>query len=231
MKKHKHTFWRRVLILILGLFGLSLLHVTALRFINPAITPLMLRRKTEARREGKTLTLRHQWVPLEEINPEMVRAVMASEDNLYLKHHGFSRGGIERAINEYKKKGKVRHGGSTISQQTAKNVFTMATSKSWLRKGVETYYTILIELIWGKRRIMEVYLNVAELGDGVFGVEAASLLYFHHPARSLSRSESALLAVCLPNPRKLHANRPSAYVRGRQSKIVVLMPKLGKIEL
>jgi len=219
-----------IVVAVGGFFLLSPLHVLMLKWGPVEHTPLMTLRKIEAKQAGKSYEERKQWVYLDAISPEMVRAVIASEDNLFVKHNGFSETGIRRALDEYKQKGRVRHGGSTISQQTAKNVFTSGR-RNYVRKGFETWYTFLIERIWGKRRIMEVYLNVLEAGDGIYGVEAASQAFFRHPAKRLSRSESALIAVCLPNPRKMHPDRPSAYVRKRQEHIVNLMPKLGKIEL
>lgn len=192
-------------------------------------TPLMLRRQWEAKQENRSYRQHHQWVPFEEINPSLPRAVMASEDNLFLIHNGFSQRGIRHAINEKIANGHVKHGGSTISQQTAKNIFTFGT-RSYARKAIETYYTFLIEHIWSKQRIMEVYLNSIEMGDGIYGAEAASQKYFCHKASHLSNAESALIAVCLPNPRKMYPNRPSAYVKKRQSQIISLMPKLGKLD-
>jgi len=155
---------------------------------------------------------------------------MASEDNLFQVHSGFSERGIRQAVEEKLSNGEVRHGGSTISQQTAKNVFTSGR-RTYVRKAVEVYYTFLIEKIWGKRRIMEVYLNVIEMGDGVFGAEAAAQQFFHKPAEKLTRREAALIAACLPNPRKMHADKPSSYVQKRQGQISALIPKLGTIDL
>lgn len=227
-KRHGIGYWMgwlaggTVAVFLLLSVGMTVLY----KYVPVRITPLMLLRKTEARKQGKTLTVRRQWIPLEQISPEMVRAVIASEDNLFLSHHGFSERGIRQALQERLEDGHVRHGGSTITQQTAKNVFC-TPRRSYVRKAFEAYFTVLIEWIWGKERIMEVYLNVIETGDGVFGVEPASLLYFGHTAKTLNRKEAALIAVCLPNPRRMHADRPSAYVRKRQAQIVVLMPKLG----
>lgn len=223
-------FFRSVALIGVAFLMLSVLHVVATKRGHISWTPLMTIRRIEAEQQDKVYKAHHQWVDFEQISPEMVRAVMASEDNLFLKHKGFSKRGIRQAIGEYRETGHVRHGGSTISQQTAKNVFTTGR-KNFFRKGMEVWYTFLIEHIWGKRRIMEVYLNVIEMGDGIYGVEAASQSYFHHSAARLNRKEAALIAVCLPNPRKMHVDRPSTYVRKRQQQIIVLMPKLGKIEI
>lgn len=199
-------------------------------------TPLMVKRIVQGVKEKKgdfhwADYTRYEWVAYDAIHPEITRAVIASEDNLFPTHNGFSQQGIQKAIDEYKQTGHVRHGGSTISQQTAKNIFTLG-GRSWWRKARETYYTVLIEQFWGKRRIMEVYLNVMELGDGIYGVEAACEYYYHHSCARITRSEAALLAVSLPNPRtKYHINRPGPYMRRRQQHIIELMPKLGPIEL
>lgn len=234
---------------LLFLFAFSILQVVALRWIPVYYTPVMLSRSIAAHRAERTRIdtpvqskqphtqkPRHpyktqvQWVDIEDISPQLIRAVIASEDNLFASHNGFSEQGIQNAINEKRKYGYVRHGGSTISQQTAKNVFTFG-SRTYTRKAVETYYTFLIEQIWGKKRIMEVYLNVIETGDGIFGAEATARHYFEHSAKTLTQSEAATIAACLPNPLRLHIDHPSEYVLRRRSQIIVLMPKMGKIDL
>lgn len=158
----------------------------------------------------------------------MYRAVISSEDNLFLKHGGFSVDNIKKAVEDHKK-GKKLRGGSTISQQCAKNVFWFH-SRSYLRKVHEAYLTVLIEAFWGKKRIMEVYLNVIETGSNVYGVEAASQKYFKTNAKKLNQNQCALIASCLPNPRIYHIDKPSAYIKSRQEKILGLMPKMGKLE-
>lgn len=232
-RRKKKGFFRRcfnILMLVIGLFlTISIGEVVLTKWININYTPLMLRRKIEARKNGETLNIKHTWIDFQEISANMPRAVMAAEDDQFLLHNGFSEKGLRRAYDEYQKKGVVRHGGSTISQQTAKNAFTFGT-RSYLRKALEAYYTFLIEKIWGKKRIMEVYLNIIEMGDGIFGIEAASQAYYHHSAQTLSATEAATIAVCLPNPHKMHPNRPSSYVIQRRSKITGLMPKLGKLD-
>ena len=154
---------------------------------------------------------------LEKISPEMAKAVIASEDQKFLDHDGFDRKEIRNALEERRKGTRIR-GASTISQQTAKNVFCWP-SRSWFRKGVEAYFTLLIEKIWGKERILEVYLNVAEMGNGIYGAEAAAQAHFDHGADKLSRREACLIAACLPEPRKRNAGRPSNYVSRRAGEI------------
>ncbi len=243
----KATRWCTFVVLFL--FAFSILQVVALRWVPVYYTPVMLSRYIAAHRMERTHAYtpptnkphRHteprytyrtqvQWVAIEEISPLLIRAVIASEDNLFTSHNGFSERGIQNALEEKKKYGYVRHGGSTISQQTAKNVFTFGT-RTYTRKAVETYYTFLIEHIWGKKRIMEVYLNVIETGDGIFGAEATARHYFEHSAKTLTQSEAATIAACLPNPLQLHIDHPSEYVLRRRSQIIQLMPKMGKIEL
>lgn len=203
--------------------------VTLYKFVPVYITPLMIIRTIEAAGDGKEYSITREWVPIDQISPEMVRAVIASEDNLFPTHNGFDIDGIRKAM-KHNQSGGTIHGGSTISQQTAKNVFC-TNNRNFIRKGFETYFTILIEAIWGKERIMEVYLNVIETGDGMFGVEAAARKYFKRSASKLTRSQSALIAVCLPNPRRFSPSHPSSYIIKRQLAIMNLMPKLGKIEL
>lgn len=214
---------------LLTCFMLSIGTVVLYKFVPIHYTPLMLIRSCEALKNGKKVERHHQWTPIEQISPNMVRAVIASEDNLFLQHKGFSFKQIQLAIKE-KQSGKRIRGGSTISQQTAKNAF-LTPSKTYLRKALEAYFTILIEIIWGKERIMEVYLNIIEMGDGIYGVAAASEIYFHTTPKQLTSSQSALIAVCLPNPRRMSPEHPSSYVRKRQTQILKLMPKLGKIDL
>lgn len=161
----------------------------------------------------------------------MTLAVVASEDNRFLEHHGFDLEAIEKALDyNQKKKGKKVRGASTISQQTAKNVF-LWPQRSWIRKGLEVYFTVLIEFVWGKKRIMEVYLNVAETGKGIYGVEMAAQQYFGKPASRLTRSESALLAAILPNPLKWNPANPTPYLRERKDWILWNMGNIGTVDL
>ena len=182
--------------IVLSSVGMVLLH----RFVPVPVTSLMLIRKAEARQEGRTLAIQHRWVPIEEVSPSLVAAVVNREDAHFYTHSGFDLDAIESAYlaNEYF--GYIVRGGSTISQQTAKNVFC-TPARTYLRKAVEAYFTVLIEFFWGKERIMEVYLNVIEWGDGVFGVEAASQYYFQHPAIQLTTEEIDYLVSLIPNPR------------------------------
>ena len=230
-KKTNHPRLRRAFkwtaYVLLALFAFSLFQVCLLKYVPVYYTPLMLRRSWEAAGDGRTLELRRQWVPLEDISPNLVQAVVATEDNYFRGHYGFSLSGMKDA---YKKNqdGKIHRGGSTISQQCAKNVFTFGY-RHYFRKAVEAYYTVLIEIVWGKERIMEVYLNVIEMGDGVFGAEACAQTFFKIPAKQLTKRQSALIAACIPNPRKLRIDAPSMYVIGRQKSIISKhMPNVGE---
>ena len=191
--------WQYTYRTILVLWILSIVSVVALKYTPIYVTPLMILRSCQSIFDGKTPRNEKKWVPLNEISPNLTIACVASEDNLFMSHNGFSKRAIRQALIE-RLEGKRIRGGSTISQQTAKNVFTFG-SRTWFRKGIETYYTILIELIWGKERIMEVYLNIVELGDGIYGAEAASKHYWGISAKELSKGQSALMAAALPNPR------------------------------
>jgi monofunctional biosynthetic peptidoglycan transglycosylase len=186
--------------------------VAIYRFAPPPITLLMIERSFEGR------GLDHRWTPIGEIAPQMVRAVIASEDSGFCRHHGFDLHAIDKAIEHNQARpGRVR-GGSTISQQTAKNVF-LWPDRSWVRKGFEAWFTVLIEAMWGKRRIMEVYLNTVETGPGLYGVEAASRRYFGADAHDLTDEEAARLAAILPSPLKWRAIDPGPYVRLRTGRI------------
>ncbi|MCX6282109.1 MAG: monofunctional biosynthetic peptidoglycan transglycosylase [Bacteroidetes bacterium] len=200
------------------------------KFVNPPVTPLMVMRLGEQNFSGQALKLKKEWVPLENIAPSLQLAVVASEDNRFLEHHGFDLDAIDKA-KEYNSlhKGKKIRGASTISQQTAKNVF-LWPQRSWLRKGLEVYFTFLIELTWSKKRIMEVYLNVIETGKGIYGVEAAASAYFNKHAISLTRTESALLAAVLPNPQKWDPRYPTAYIQSRKEWILWNMENIGKLD-
>lgn len=196
-------------------FASTIFAVVAYRFIPVYFTPLMIIRCFET----GSLTMHHHWIPLEEMSPHMPVAVMASEDSRFLLHHGFDFDAIGKAAkrNEANKGGK-KFGASTISQQTAKNVF-LWPGRSWIRKGFEVYFTALIELMWSKQRIMEVYLNSIEMGDKIYGIDAVAEYNFGKRADELSRSECALIAATLPNPRIYNSKDPSAYIRKRQRSI------------
>ncbi len=222
-------WWRRacrlLALCLAGCLGASLVAVLALRFIPPPCSALMVERRVSAWADSKPLRTRQRWVPLARIAPCMGVAVMAGEDQNFPEHYGFDWNAIEKAI-AHNERSRRKRGASTISQQTAKNLF-LWESRSWLRKGSEAYFTLLIETAWPKARILEIYLNIVEFGDGVYGVEAASQAFFHKPARSLRPSEAALLAAVLPSPHRFRADAPSPYLRGRQAWILAQMRNLG----
>ena len=206
---------------LVAFFGSTILAVVALRFIPVYFTPLMFIRCSQQIGEGRDLKLSHHWVPLEKISPNMPLAVMGSEDANFLNHHGFDYKAIEHAAKrnrEHPEKRKL--GASTISQQTAKNVF-LWPGRSWVRKGFEVYFTFLIELFWTKERIMEVYLNSIEMGEGIYGVDAVAEEHFHTDALHLSKAQCALIAATLPNPRKFSSLHPSPYMLKRQARILI----------
>lgn len=222
--------WKIIWVGVLGFFALSIVLSIAYKFINPPFTILMLERTLEQTLlSERDIRLRKDWVSIDEISSNMVMAVIASEDNLFLKHNGFDKKAIERAI-EHNKQGKKVRGASTISQQTAKNVF-LWNGRNWVRKGLETYYTILIEAFWSKERIMEVYLNVIEFGDGIYGIEAASQTYFNKSANNLTKRESALLASVLPSPLKRNPAKPTKWLNQRADQIMQIMNLNGRIKL
>ena len=203
--------------LAVGFLAISVLSVLVYRWVPVYVTPLMLIRCGESIIDGKTPAIHHRWVPLEEMSKYMPVAVIASEDANFLSHHGFDFDAIRSAAKDMKK-GKRRRGASTISQQTAKNVF-LTPSSTWLRKGLEAYFTVLIELLWSKERIMEVYLNSIEMGRQISGVEAVAIRHFGCQASELTRANCALIAATLPNPLKFSSLKPSRYMRKRQKQI------------
>ncbi len=220
----KRTWFRRVLKVLLTSLALaiagSVLGVLLLRFVPVPTTALMLARRLET---GKPQ--RHDWVPLTEIAPALGLAVLAAEDQNFAEHFGFDWQAIEKAL-AHNEKSRRKRGASTVTQQVAKNLF-LWEGRTWLRKGAEAWFTLLLELEWSKRRILEVYLNSVEFGDGVFGAEAAAQRFFRKPAKRLSAQEAALLAAVLPSPRRFRADAPSAYVRGRQAWILEQMRLMG----
>jgi monofunctional biosynthetic peptidoglycan transglycosylase len=196
------------------------------RFVPVWITPLMIIRTVQqATDHRRTVRWQQDWVPFEHLSPYLQLAVVCAEDQAFLEHWGFDFQAIEKAI-EHNRKSRRLRGASTISQQTAKNVF-LWPGRSWIRKGLEVYFTFLIETLWSKERIMTVYLNVIEFGDGIYGAEAAAKHFFNKPARRLNREEAALLAAVLPNPLKRNAARPTALVRNRQQWILSQMRMWG----
>lgn len=205
---------------MVAFFASTILSVIALRFLPVYLTPLMVMRCVEQIGEGKSVKLKHHWVPLEEISPQLPMAVMASEDAKFLQHHGFDYQAIEHAAKRNRQHPEKRKlGASTISQQTAKNVF-LWPGRSWVRKGFEVYFTAMIELMWSKQRIMEVYLNSIEMGDGIYGAQAVAEEHFGTDASELTKAQCALIAATLPNPRKFSSKEPSSYMRKRQSRIM-----------
>ncbi|MEZ4795014.1 MAG: monofunctional biosynthetic peptidoglycan transglycosylase [Flavobacteriaceae bacterium] len=207
-------------------FALSIVWVLLYRWLPVPYTPLMTIRYFES---DKNYENKHDWVALDAISKELQLAVICSEDQNFVNHHGFDFNAIEKAYKN-NKKGKRLKGGSTISQQTAKNIF-LWPGRSWFRKGLETYFTFLIELLWPKERILEVYLNSIEMGNGVFGAEAAAQYWFHKKAKNLNRYEAASLAVILPNPRKYTATPRSNYLENRKQWVIQQMRYYGTFTL
>lgn len=214
--------------LIVCLIGLSVYFTVTLSFIPPHLTPLMVKRLLEDDPQYKK-QFKHDWIPISQISPNLIKAVVASEDNRFTEHYGLDLQAIEKA-RDHNKKHRRKRGASTISQQTAKNIF-LWPARTYLRKGFEVYFTLMIETFWSKKRIMEVYLNMIEMGPGIYGAEAAARYYFHKPASKLTRGEAALIAASLPNPRKRNPAAPSSYMISRQQKILSLMRKLGPVRL
>ncbi len=218
MKRVKNALrllWRWTYKAVLWFLVLSVVWVLLYKWVNPPITYLQIR-------EGRK---NYAWVDIEEISKEMQLAVVASEDQHFPVHWGIDVNAVKKAV-EANEKGKKTRGGSTISQQTAKNVF-LWPARSWVRKGLETWFTVLIELFWSKERIMEVYLNSIEMGNQCFGVHAAAKLHFKTSAGKLTRHQAALIAGALPQPRKSNAGKPTAYLNGRAAKIEKQMRLLG----
>jgi monofunctional glycosyltransferase len=212
-KKIKRIIWKTFLWFNI----ISLFLVLLFKFVPVPFTPLMAIRAIEQKMDGKEMRSSHDWVPIEEISPNLQKAVIASEDGNFLTHSGFDFKAIQKAY-EGNQKGKKVKGGSTISQQTAKNVF-LWQGRSYFRKGLEAYYTVLIELFWSKERIMEVYLNSIEMGEGVYGAQAAAKHWYHKDAKNLTRIEAAGIAAILPNPRKFKPVNSSNYINKRKAKI------------
>jgi len=227
MKKFLSWLWRCLWKTALWFLGISILSVIFFRFVPVPITPLMVIRCVEQKMDGKDMKLKKDWVSFENISPNLQLAVVCSEDQNFLKHNGFDFEAIDKAM-EHNEKSKRKRGASTISQQTAKNLF-LWPGRSWIRKGFEVYFTALIELVWSKERIMEVYLNIIEMGDGIYGAEAASEKYFKKSALSLSKQDAALIAAVLPNPRKWSPAQPTGYLRKRQGFVLQQMMFWGGV--
>jgi monofunctional glycosyltransferase len=216
--------------LVVICIAVSVLSVALLRWIDPPFTTFMATAQISAwARHDPTYQFRHRWVDLPQISPNLALAVVASEDQKFPEHWGFDVEAIEKAYDMNQHSHRVR-GASTISQQVAKNLF-LWSGRSYVRKGLEAYFTLLIEACWPKRRILEIYLNIAEFGHGTYGAEAAAQRYFHRPASRLSRSDAAVLAAVLPNPELYSAANPSAYVQRRRDWILGQMQGLGGPEM
>ena len=213
---------------VIWFLGLSIGMVVVYRFVPVPITPLMIIRVVEQALDSeKDIRLSKNWKPISQISKNAPQAVIASEDQKFLSHNGFDIEAMEKAW-ENNKKGKRVKGASTITQQTVKNVF-LWPSRSYLRKGLEAYFTVLVELIWSKERIIEVYLNVIEMGDGIYGIEAASQAYYKKSGLALTRGQSAMIAAVLPNPRRWNPIKPTNYIKGRQSWILRQMNNLEPV--
>ena len=229
-------FKRRMRRIIAGLLTITVGFVTwsvvvtiLLRFLAPPASALMIERRIDSWRSGQKHSSQYKWVDLGHIAMPIASAVIASEDQNFLHHHGFDWGAIQSAIDHDENSKRLR-GASTLTQQTAKNLF-LWPGRTWVRKALEAYFTVLLEACWDKRRILETYLNIVEFGDGVYGVEAASQRYFHKAADRLTPEDAATLAAVLPNPHRLRANAPSAYVRERQHWILQQMQQLDPVAL
>ena len=225
MLKKTYRFFRKLMLyFFIGSVALTIIY----RFVPPPFTYLMIQRLVEQKMDGEGLKLRKDWVSIGEMSPYLVRAVIASEDQHFNEHWGFDIEALQKAYQHNQKSKKVK-GGSTITQQVAKNVF-LWPGRSYFRKGLEAYFTILIEITWSKKRIMEIYLNEIEMGDGIYGAEAASKKYFRKSAKDLSKRESALIAAVLPNPIRWTPVHPNAYIQRRQYRILRAMRYVGKPE-
>lgn len=219
------AFFRFVRRLLLWWFGITIGITLLYRFVPVPFTPLMIIRLFEEPRAGQKHRLYHDWVSYHQISPHLTKAVIASEDQKFMDHWGFDLQALEKAYKRNKKGKKRKLGGSTISMQTAKNVY-LWPGRTWVRKAFEAYFTGLIELLWSKQRIMEVYLNSIEMGPGIYGAEAAAQAWFKKAASQLTAKEAARIAACLPDPRRRNPARPSAYVAGRTGKIQRMVRQL-----
>lgn len=220
MKLIKWVF-KTVVRIVLLFFMLSVTFVVIYRFMPVYFTPLMAIRTVQQLNAGEKVKLKHKWVSYDQISDHAKRAVVASEDQRFFAHKGFDKIEIKKALQENKTRKRPR-GASTISQQTAKNVFLWPRS-SWIRKGLEAYFTVLIEWMWSKERILEIYLNSMETGSGIYGIEAVAREHFNTSGAALSSAQSALVAATLPNPRRFDSKNPSAYIKKRQNHILAQM--------
>ncbi len=232
IKKESNSFMNKlrqiVFKMMLWFIGISLFLVVFFKFVPVPFTPLMVIRVIENKLAGKEIYFSHDWEPIENISVNLQKAVIASEDGTFLVHNGFDFVAMQKAYKSNERGRRIK-GGSTISQQTAKNVF-LWQGRSYIRKGLEAYFTVLIEIIWGKERIMEVYLNSIEMGNGVYGAQAATEHWYRKDAASLTPLQAAGIAAILPNPRKYTATSSSSYINNRKTKIMRVMRTIGKIE-
>lgn len=227
-KKKPFRFFTVLKKIFIFFFAITFLWALAYRFINPPVTWLMLQRGVERMADGKGWKLEKEWRSFDELSDNLKLAAVAGEDARFLQHWGFDTQAIQKAYQK-NKAGAPMRGGSTISQQTAKNVF-LWPGRSWIRKGFEAYFTLLIEILWSKERILEVYLNVIEMGDGIYGAEAATQFYYGKTAESMSKRQAALLIAVLPNPRRWSPVKPTKYIYYKQRLILKNMQQLRKLK-
>lgn len=230
--KNKITFLKRVTTIFKAFLKLFLLFIVfsvagvfILRWINPVTSSIMIQRQLETLIDGDFRIVDYDWVSYDEVSPHLPIAIIAAEDQNFPNHSGFDFKQIEKSLEDHKRGRRLR-GASTITQQVAKNLF-LWESRSFFRKGIEAYFTVLIELLWDKKRILEVHLNIAEMGDMIFGAGAASLSHFKKSPAKITRSQAALIAATLPNPKRYSASRPSNYILNRQAWIIRQMNSLG----
>ncbi|PKH66556.1 monofunctional biosynthetic peptidoglycan transglycosylase [Flavobacterium sp. ALD4] len=227
-KSFMSTLSRFLFKMVLWFFGVSLFFVVLYKFVPVPFTPLMVIRGIENSGDGEENSFGHDWEPIENISVNLQKAVIASEDGSFLIHNGFDFKAMQKAYKSNERGRKIK-GGSTISQQTAKNVF-LWQGRSYFRKGLEAYFTVLIEFVWGKERIMEVYLNSIEMGNGVYGAQAAAEHWYRKGAKDLTPIQAAGIAAILPNPRRFTATSSSSYINNRKRKIMRVMRTVGKIK-
>jgi monofunctional biosynthetic peptidoglycan transglycosylase len=220
--------WNLVFLFIILGFQISMFFIVLYRVMPVPVTPLHIVRIYEQLRDGKPMKLSKEWKSIDYVSDKFCLAVITAEDVKFIQHYGFDFDQIKNSIERGLKRGKKLRGASTISQQTAKNLF-FTPKRSWIRKVPEVIVTLSLELLWTKKRILEVYINIIEMGDGIYGVEAAAQHYFHKSATKLTSRESALIAACLPNPRKWNANKPSRYINRKAKGIQRFMQYIGDL--
>ena len=231
MAKKKKFFlqaWNFIKLLVLITMQWGFLLVILYRVVPVPFTPLHIVRLVEQIQDGKPLKLEKSWTSIDYVSEKFCLAVITAEDVKFISHYGFDFEQIRNSIERGLKRGKKLRGASTISQQTAKNLF-FTPRRSWIRKIPEVMITLSLELLWTKKRILEVYINIIEMGDGVYGIEAASRNYFRKSSSRLNSRESALIAACFPNPRRWHADKPSSYISRKASGIQRFMPHIGEL--